>query len=67
MHVSFQWVNRSQWPRGLRRKSSAVRCGADHPPRGVRPNVSEGDHKAWTMRRPWPTRVYCATIEWISG
>jgi hypothetical protein len=37
-------------------------CRADHPSRGVVPNVMclECDRKTWTVRRPWPTVGCCA-------
>jgi hypothetical protein len=37
---------------------------ADHSSRGVLPSVArltECDREALVMRRPWPTRGYCAT------
>ena len=41
-------------------------CWADHSFRGVLPNVvCECDREASIMRRPWPTRGFCAMGEII--
>jgi hypothetical protein len=65
VHLAVIFKCRCQWPHGLRRGSAAARLlglRVRIPPGAWKSvpcecGVSEYDHEASTMRRPWPTRA----------